>query len=267
MAASWDAATTAGNAWNTATALAQVAFVSAGYSAQTTAIAGLVSAMPSGAAGKDWAQFRSDLASAQETWWGNFSPTILTNTYAANLSATAYQDLVDASYLSASTSASQADAAYIVSQAQAQDNQISADARANSALAISTADAIYQAGLATAHDLERFQVSQAGGSTYTSRTADDAAAGATYTLAIANANATHRNTIAFWLAGPSRRGDHGGRVHRRLDAGPGRRHALHHRDRIASLRRAADELGVAFGFDLHADGRQLRHGDGDVRHR
>ena len=61
--------------------------------------------MPSGAAGKDWAQFRADLSSAQETWWDNFAPTILTNTYLANLSATAYQAQVDASYLLASTSA------------------------------------------------------------------------------------------------------------------------------------------------------------------
>ena len=60
--------------------------------------------------------------------------------------------------------------------------------------AVSTANATYQGSMARAYDLEQYEVSQATGGSY-NPSADDAAAGATYTLAIANANAT--NAIAL----------------------------------------------------------------------
>ena len=193
--AAWDASTTAGNTWNTATTLAATQFIAAGYSAQAAALSGLVSAMPTtpvAALGRDWAQYRAGLAGAESAWWSGFVPTVMTNTYLANLSASAYQAQVDAAYLSASGAASQADADYIVSQAVAGDNQAAADARADMAEAVATANATYSAQFSLAHDKERLLVSQAmgdGAYTLADQQADDAAAGAAYTLAVAVADA------------------------------------------------------------------------------
>ena len=200
--AAWDASTTAGNTWNTATTLAATQFIAAGYSAQAAALSGLVSAMPTtpvAALGRDWAQYRAGLAGAESAWWSSFVPTVMTNTYLANLSASAYQAQVDAAYLSASGAASQADADYIVSQAAAGDNQAAADARADMAEAVATADATCAAGLSVAADKEQYLVSQAlhnGAYTQADEQADDAAAGVAYTLATAVAADTDTLAVA-----------------------------------------------------------------------
>ena len=89
---------------------------------------------------------------------------------------------------------SQADAAYIVSHPTA-DNQIAADARANRALAVATTNATYQAA---GHGLRLGTIRGFAGRRRLSYnpSSDDAAAGATYTLAIAKANATNAIALA-----------------------------------------------------------------------
>ena len=195
----WNAMTTAGNAWNTATTLAETGFVSAGYAAEVTAVNTLVADMPSTAPGYDWAQFRADLATARSAWWQDFAPTVLLNTAVANLSATAYQAQVDTSYLLASSAAAAADSAYISGQATAQDNQVAADAKADQADTIAVANATYDDSTALAADLEQYQVSQAQGDglyTLANQQADDAKAGVDYAFRVAKAGAKDAIAVA-----------------------------------------------------------------------